>query len=87
MHEAPRSFVKALLETDGCRSTNTARHGDRRYQYTRYQFTNKSDDIKDLFCAACDRIGVQWRVMNAMNISVARRDSVAILDEFVGPKR
>lgn len=27
-----------------------------------------------------------WRVMNAWNISVARRESVARLDEFVGPK-
>ena len=83
----PRAFIKGLIETDGCRSVNTVRHGDSRYPYTRYQFTNRSDDIKDLFCAACDLIGVQWRVMNAMNISVARRDSVAILDEFIGPKR
>jgi hypothetical protein len=75
------------LETDGCRAINTVRHGDKAYRYPRYQFSNRSQDIKDLFCAACDQIGVRWRVMNAMNISVARRDSVAILDEFVGPKR
>jgi hypothetical protein len=30
---------------------------------------------------------VQWRVMNRESISVARRASVARLDEFVGPER
>jgi hypothetical protein len=32
-------------------------------------------------------VGVVARRMNYATISVARRDSVAILDEFVGPKR
>jgi hypothetical protein len=83
----PRAFIKALIETDGCRVLNSARYADRTYRYPRYQFCNKSQDIKDLFCWACDLVGVEWRVMNAMNISVAKRGSVAILDEFVGPKR
>jgi hypothetical protein len=83
----PRPFVKGLIETDGCRATNTVRHGNREYRYARYQFSNCSQQIKDLFCEACDAIGVEWRVMNRMNISVARRDSVAILDEFIGLKR
>ena len=87
VRDAPRAFVKGLLESDGCRATNTVRHGDRVYRYTRYQFANRSQDIKDLFCATCDAIGVEWRRMNDMNISVARRESVALLDEFVGPKR
>jgi hypothetical protein len=87
VERAPGPFVKGLIETDGCRATNTVRHGDRESRYTRYQFSNRSQDIKDLFCHACDLIGVKWRVMNAMNISVARRDSVAILDQFIGPKR
>ena len=48
---------------------------------------NRSDDIKRIFCDACDALGVQWRVMNRDSISVARRASVARLDEFIGPKR
>jgi hypothetical protein len=31
-------------------------------------------------------LGIEWRVMNRWTISVARRASVARLDEFVGPK-
>lgn len=61
-------------------------HG-KQYAYPRYVFTNASDDIRQMFCDACDAIGVEWRVMNARNISVARRASVAVLDGFVGPKR
>jgi RNase P subunit RPR2 len=47
----------------------------------------RSEDIKRIFCDACDALGVQWRVMNRDSISVARRASVARLDEFIGPKR
>lgn len=36
---------------------------------------------------SCDQLGIEWRRMKATNIAVARRDSVAALDEFVGPKR
>ena len=53
----------------------------------RYGFTNRSDDIRQIFCDACDALGVEWRVMKADTISIARRDSVARLDSFVGPKR
>jgi hypothetical protein len=53
----------------------------------RYEFSNRSDDIKRIFCEACDALGVQWRVMNRDSISVARRASVERLDEFIGPKR
>jgi hypothetical protein len=65
---------------------NTIRHPKKPYAYPRYQFSNRSDDIRALFCWACDLLGIEWRVMNAWNISVARRESVARLDEFIGPK-
>jgi hypothetical protein len=45
-----------------------------------------SADIRALFCNTCDLLGIEWRVMNARNISVARWASAALLDEFVGPK-
>jgi hypothetical protein len=81
------AFVRGLIHSDGCRFTNTVRHGDRTYAYPRYNFTNASPDIRLLFTDACDRLGIAWRRMNARNVSVARRDAVAHLDEFVGPKR
>jgi hypothetical protein len=54
--------------------------------YPRYEFTNASADIRDIFTRACDAIGVEWRRSRPRVISVARRASVAILDSFVGPK-
>jgi hypothetical protein len=82
----PRAFLRGLIHSDGCRFTNSVRHGNRRYVYPRYNFSNASADIRALFCDTCDLLGIEWRVMNARNISVARRASVALLDEFVGPK-
>ena len=35
---------------------------------------------------ALDRLGVVWRFSRRNSISVARREAVARLDEFVGPK-
>lgn len=58
----------------------------KRYAYPRYEFSNLSEDIKRIFCDACDALGVEWKRMNAKSISVARRASVARLDEWVGPK-
>ena len=65
---------------------NLIRGRDKVYSYPRYFFTNTSADIRALFCDACDRLGIQWRRTNATNISVARRESVARMDEFIGPK-
>ena len=73
----PDQLVRGLIHSDGSRP----------YEYVRYEFSNRSDDIKRIFCEACDALGVQWRVMNRESISVARRASVARLDEFIGPKR
>lgn len=83
----PERLLRGLIHSDGCRSINTIRHPKRTYRYPRYQFSNRSDDIRAIFCEYCDRIGVEWRVMNRWTISVARRDSVALLDRMVGPKR
>src|SRR4051812_4814871 len=83
----PEAFLRGLIHSDGCRFTNTVRRGDKTYAYPRYNFTNASADIRGLFTDTCDWLGIAWRQMNARNISVAKRDSVARLDAFVGPKR
>jgi hypothetical protein len=62
-------------------------NGPKEYRYTRYFFTNASADIRRLFVEACQAIGVDCRPTTERNISVARRNSVAILDSFIGPKR
>lgn len=63
-----------------------SKHGDRWYEYPRYFFTNTSDDIRTLFTDALDRLGIEWKQANARNSSVAKREAVARLDEFVGAK-
>ena len=84
---APELFLRGLIHSDGCRGVNTVRNRTgKQYSYPRYQFTNRSDDIRELFCEACDHVGAEWRRMNRWTISVARRESVARLDQFIGPK-
>lgn len=78
----PAPFVRGLIHSDGCRVLNRVNNTD----YPRYHFSNASTDILGLFGRACDRLGVDWRPNNARNLSVARRASVRLLDQFVGPK-
>jgi len=56
------------------------------YEYLRYMFTNASEDILRIFTDALDLLGVHWTRTTQRVISVARRDDVAYLDTFVGPK-
>jgi hypothetical protein len=58
----------------------------RDYAYPRYQFSNRSEDIRRLFTDTCDRIGVAWRPWGPFHISIARREAVEQLDTFIGPK-
>src|SRR4051812_24986651 len=88
----PREFLRGLIHSDGCRTTNrfkTKLPSGRiaEYAYARYFFSNLSPDIRALFCEYCDRLGIRWTQSNHRNISVSHRESVAKLDEFVGPKR
>jgi hypothetical protein len=79
----PRPLIRGLLHSDGCRVLNWV-NGT---AYPRYHFSNVSADIRGIFGRACDQLGVEWRANNRWSLSVARRGSVALLDEFVGPKR
>jgi hypothetical protein len=83
----PGLFLRGLIHSDGWRGTNRVTVKGRTYEYPRYQFSNRSDDIRRLFCHACERLGVEWRPWTRFHISVAKRESVRILDEHVGPKR
>lgn len=83
----PGRLLRGLIHSDGCRATNRIRHPKKTYEYPRYFFSNRSDDIQGIFCDACDRLGVEWRQDWPWNISIAQRDSVAILDRHIGPKR
>jgi hypothetical protein len=86
----PGRFARGLMHSDGYRGLNRIRHrldsGDHWYEYPRYLFVNESSDILRLCGEALDRLGVEWRFSRPNTISVARRQAVARLDEFVGPK-
>lgn len=79
-------FLRGLIHTDGWRGINRVHVKGRDYAYPRYQFSNRSDDIRNLFTDACDKLGIKWSPWTRYHISVAECESVAILDSFVGPK-
>jgi hypothetical protein len=83
----PRELIRGLIHSDGCRFENRIVRGGRSYVYTRYSFSNRSEDIKAILCEHLDLLGIAWRRAGEQTISVARREAVAALDAFVGPKR
>jgi hypothetical protein len=83
---APGPFLRGLIHTDGWRGINRVHVKGKDYAYPRYQFSNRSDDIRRLFTDACDRLGVRWRPWTRYHVSVAQAASVAILDSWIGPK-
>jgi len=78
----PRELMRGLIHSDGSRDLNPVKGKD----YPRYQFSNRSSDIRDIFANACRAIGVGYTRDQRWTISVARRPDVALLDTFIGPK-
>lgn len=87
VEQDPRGLLRGLIHSDGSRHINTVRHPQKTYRYSKYEFTNLSEDIRGIFCVACDLLGIEWRMMNHKTISIARRRAVAAMDRFIGPKR
>ena len=87
----PWAFLRGLLHSDGCRTVNrfqTKLPSGRvaQYAYPRWFFSNLSADIRGLFCATCEQLGLRWTQSNHRNISISDRRSVALVDEHVGAK-
>ena len=82
----PGPFLRGLIHSDGCRIIAFERQSGRTRTAPRYVLSNLSDDIKDLFCWACDLVGVRWTRPGRRVVNIYRSDSVRRLDEFVGPK-
>jgi hypothetical protein len=59
---------------------------DRGVRSVRYHFSNRSEDIKELFCEALDQLGIPWTRPSHRDIAIYRKAAVARLDRFVGPK-
>ncbi|MCX5213566.1 helix-turn-helix domain-containing protein [Kitasatospora sp. NBC_00240] len=93
--EHPWGLIRGLIHSDGCRVTNwatrTVNGVVRRHEYPRYFFTQTSADIRGIFTAALDSVGVEWKASiprpeGQVNVSVARKASVALMDAHIGPK-
>ncbi|MFJ5548370.1 helix-turn-helix domain-containing protein [Streptomyces sp. NPDC093225] len=90
----PWEFIRGLIHSDGCRITNWTTRvvgGERkRYEYPRYFFTNKSDDIRQLCTDTLTAVGVEWTITargsDPFNVSIARKGSVALMDAHIGAK-
>ncbi len=90
-HREPEAFLRGLIHSDGCRVENRFRTKlpsgrTAEYHYTRYFFSNLSADVRNMFVEHCELLGIRVTQSNARNLSVSHRDSVAILEEIVGPK-
>jgi hypothetical protein len=79
----PDELLKGLIHSDGCRFQNTGRG----WSHPRYSFSQVSDDIRGIFCFACDLMGLHWTKAGKRIIYISRKADVARLDEFIGPKR
>jgi hypothetical protein len=80
--EATEEFIRGLIDSDGRRVVAN----DRGVKSVRYHFSNRSDDIRELFCAALDELGIPWTRPRWFEVAVYRKAAAARLDEFVGAK-
>lgn len=80
--DEPWRLMRGLIRTDGCSFVN--RTGP--YRYLSFQFSNKSDDIRDLFIAACLRVGVSARPAQDY-VRINRRECVEKMVAHVGVKQ
>jgi hypothetical protein len=83
----PREFLRGLIHSDGSRYTANQRTGTRIYSYPRYFFGNESADILRMFCDHLDLLDIAWTQPRYNGIQIARREAVAQMDSFIGPKR
>jgi hypothetical protein len=87
-HRHPEDLLRGLIQSDGCRVVASIRGPKgKRYSYARYYFSNRSADIRGIFCEHLDLLSIGWTQSMEYVIQVARRPGVAALDRFIGPKR
>jgi len=83
----PEMLLRGRVHSDGSPCINRVRSkAGKSYAYPRYFFNNESDDILLIFGAACERVGVRYTWCRDNALAVSRREDVARLDTFIGPK-
>jgi hypothetical protein len=83
----PLEFFRVLYHSDGSRFSNIVNGKD----YPRYQFSNSSKDIRELFCRTCDLLSLRWtdnpgKKLVCKEVFISKRKDVEFLDRLVGPK-
>ncbi|HEX2907820.1 MAG TPA: hypothetical protein VHO69_13205 [Phototrophicaceae bacterium] len=79
----PLEFFRGLYHSDGSRDRNVVNDKE----YPRYAFSNLSPDIQQLFCYACNLLGLHWTIASSdTSINISKRPDVAFLDQHIGPK-
>lgn len=87
VEQQPAHFLRGLFHSDGARVANWAvSRAGKRYEYPRWQFSNRSEDIHAMCQWALDLVGIDWRRSNRWLTSVSKRDAVARLDSLIGLK-
>lgn len=88
----PKEFLRGLIHSGGCRFiTKTTKK-----QYTRYEFTNASIDIVNLYCLTLKKLNISYSLIrkkiegmmtvSSYNVLTQRISCVNLLDTFIGPK-
>ena len=90
VEEHPAEFLRGLFHSDGSRTRNWASRmvrGERkRYDYPRWEFSNRSADILELCGWVLDLLAIPFRMRTPERLAVSRRDAVRRLDELIGLK-
>lgn len=76
--EEPEALLRGFIHSDGSRTLNRVGGS----VYPRYEFSNRSADILQIFCQTCDNLGVHWTRPAPTKVSIARRTDVARLDAW-----
>lgn len=88
VREFPRSFIRGLFHSDGCRYEESRCKG--KYKYVMYNFSNMSEDIARLFEQACSDIDVRCTFNTTREgkhmLWIRNRASVTKLEAFLGSK-
>lgn len=86
----PAEFLRGLLHSDGSRSNNWAARKvggvTKRYEYPRWEFSNRSEEILGWCGDALDLVDVAWRRSSNFHVAVSRRADVNRLDSLIGLK-
>lgn len=84
--EYPQDFIKGCIESDGCIYEQKVGN----YSYKRYSFTNKSEDIINIFLWVLSLIGINkekyWNPKEIYVIQNFKPDSIKILQKIINQK-